>query len=65
MRKWVADGLNRRYRYLREIEFGGEVIVKGMDVSTLNVDGQIEGIDGFFAHAPPPLEKASIESSVR
>lgn len=50
-----VDVQNRRYRYLWEIEFNGELLMQGMDVSTLNDDGLIERIDGFFTHAPPPL----------
>ena len=48
-----ADSQNRRYRYLWEIEFDGEVIVRGMDVATLDDHGLIERIDGFFTPAPP------------
>lgn len=50
-----VDSQNNRFRYLWEIEFQGAVIVRGMDVTTLNGNGQIERIDGFFTHAPPPL----------
>lgn len=51
-----VDVQNRRYRYLWEIEFEGEVIVQGMDIATLNEAGQIERIDGFFTPAPPALD---------
>lgn len=51
-----ADTQNRRYRYQWEIEFQGQIIMRGMDVSTLNEDGLIERIDGFFTPAPLPLD---------
>ncbi len=49
----AADTQHRRYRYLWEIELDGEVIMRGMDVSTLDEHGLIERIDGFFTPSPP------------
>lgn len=48
-----VDEQHRRYRYLWEIELNGEIIVQGMDVTTLDEYGLIERIDGFFTPAPP------------
>ncbi len=50
------DLQNRRHRYLWEILYRSKVIVRGMDVTTLNEAGLIERIDGFFTHAPPELD---------
>lgn len=50
------DLQHRRHRYLWEIEYRGRVVVRGMDVTTLNDAGMIERIDGFFTHAPPEAE---------
>lgn len=47
------DGHNNRYRYSWEIYVGEMLIVKGFDVATLNENGLIERIDGFFGDLPP------------
>jgi hypothetical protein len=47
------DGHNNRYRYSWEIYIGEILIVKGFDVATLNENGLIERIDGFFGDLPP------------
>lgn len=49
-----VDVQHRRYRYLWEIILGGERIVHGMDVATVDDNGRIERIDGFFTPLPPP-----------
>ena len=51
-----VDVQHRRYRYLWEIEFNGQIVMRGMDVSTLNEEGLIERIAGFFTPAPPHLD---------
>jgi hypothetical protein len=47
------DSHNRRYRYSWEIYIGEIMIVKGLDVATLNENGLIDRIDGFFGDLPP------------
>lgn len=47
------DSHNRRYRYSWEIYVGEMILVKGFDVATLNENGLIERIDGFFGDLPP------------
>lgn len=47
------DSHNNRYRYSWEIYIGEMMIVKGFDVATLNENGLIERIDGFFGDLPP------------
>ena len=42
------DGHNNRYRYRWDLVKKGRVLVKGFDVTTLNNDGLVERIDGFF-----------------
>ena len=46
------DGHNRRYRYRWEVQVAGEVLVTGMDVTTVDEAGRIERIDGFFGDFP-------------
>jgi len=47
-----VDGHNRRYRYLWEVRIDGTPVLPGMDVTTLNEEGQIVQIDGFFGEFP-------------
>ena len=46
------DSHNNRFRYSWEIYLGEIMIVKGLDVATLNENGLIERIDGFFGDLP-------------
>lgn len=48
-----VDAQNRRHRYTWRIVANGKVLVEGMDVTTLNEDGFIERIDGFFGPIRP------------
>lgn len=48
----AVDGHNDRYRYSWIVLNDGAVAVVGMDVTTLNADGLIERIDGFFGPFP-------------
>ena len=43
-----VDGHNDRFRYEWVIVTGGELLLRGFDVVTLNADGLIERVDGFF-----------------
>jgi hypothetical protein len=42
------DGHNDRYRYRWDLVKNGRVLIEGFVVTTLNADGMIERIDGFF-----------------
>ena len=48
-----VDGHNRRYRYLWEVHIDGALAVPGMDVTTVDEEGRIVQIDGFFGEFPP------------
>ncbi|MFT5063321.1 MAG: hypothetical protein ACI91G_000688 [Gammaproteobacteria bacterium] len=48
-----VDGHNSRYRYEWEITLNGQILIHGFDVATLNSDGQIERVDGFFGRLKP------------
>ena len=48
-----VDGYNRRYRYEWEVRIDGKVVMPGMDVTTVDADGRIVQIDGFFGVLPP------------
>ena len=43
-----VDSHNNRYRYEWVIMNGGELLLRGFDVMTLNDAGLIERVDGFF-----------------
>ncbi|MEO0494292.1 MAG: nuclear transport factor 2 family protein [Actinomycetota bacterium] len=43
-----VDGHNDRYRYEWVIVSEGALLLRGFDVVTLNADGLIERVDGFF-----------------
>lgn len=47
-----VDGHNLRYRYLWQVSNEGKPLIKGMDVTTLNDQGMIMQIDGFFGSFP-------------
>ena len=47
-----VDGHNQRYRYLWDVKIGGQVVMPGMDVTTLNAEGKVVQIDGFFGNFP-------------
>jgi hypothetical protein len=47
------DGHNDRYRYRWEVRIEGAVAVTGMDVTTVDEQGRLERIDGFFGDFPP------------
>jgi len=47
-----VDGHNLRYRYLWEVRNEGQTLVPGMDVATINDDGLLVQIDGFFGPIP-------------
>ena len=48
-----VDGHNRRYRYRWEVHIDGKLAVPGMDVTTVDGEGAIVQIDGFFGDFPP------------
>ncbi len=48
-----VDGHNRRYRYRWEAHIDGKLAVPGMDVTTVDEEGRIVQIDGFFGDLPP------------
>ena len=47
------DGHNRRYRYRWEVHRDGQLLMPGMDVTTVDDNGRIERIDGFFGDFAP------------
>ncbi len=47
-----VDGHNLRYRYDWEVRLDGKALMHGMDVTTLNDQGEIVQIDGFFGTLP-------------
>ncbi len=49
----VDGGHDRRYRYLWAVKIDGAIAVRGMDCTTLDRDGRISRIDGFFGDFPP------------
>jgi len=48
----VDGGHDRRYRYLWAVKIDGEIAVRGMDCTTVDADGRISRIDGFFGDFP-------------
>ncbi len=48
-----VDGHNRRYRYRWEVQIDGESALPGMDVTSVDAEGRIVQIDGFFGDFPP------------
>jgi hypothetical protein len=46
------DGRDRRFRYRWEFRVGDEVVMPGMDVTTVDDAGRIERIDGLFGDIP-------------
>ncbi len=48
-----VDGHNRRYRYRWEVHVDGKLALPGMDVTTIDAEGRIVQIDGFFGDLPP------------
>ena len=55
-----VDGQNNRYRYEWRIAQGDSVILDGFDVTTLNDEGLIERVDGFFGEIPPMGDVRSV-----
>ena len=47
-----VDGHNLRYRYLWEIYDDEKLLLAGMDVTTINEEGKIVQIDGFYGPFP-------------
>ncbi len=47
-----VDGHNLRYRYYWEVRMDGKALMPGMDVTTLNEQGAVLQIDGFFGTMP-------------
>lgn len=47
-----VDSHHNRSRYVWHLVDHGKVLVKGFDVATINDDGHIERIDGFFGSLP-------------
>ncbi len=48
----IDGGHDHRYRYLWEVVIDGEVALVGMDCTTIDGDGRIERLDGFFGAFP-------------
>ena len=48
-----VDVQHGRHRYTWRIVVGDRVLVDGMDVSTLDANGMIERVDGFFGPVRP------------
>ena len=48
-----VDSQHDRYRYEWRIAVDDKVILDGFDVATLNAEGLIERVDGFFGPLPP------------
>lgn len=44
----AIDGHHGRYRYAWHMKQGGRVVLRGLDVATLDEDGLLLRIDGFF-----------------
>jgi hypothetical protein len=49
----VDGGHDYRYRYRWEVWIDGEPAVKGMDCTTVDEEGRITRLDGFFGEFPP------------
>ncbi len=47
-----VDGHNARYRYYWEVRIDGKAVMPGMDVTTLNAQGYVLQVDGFFGFMP-------------
>jgi hypothetical protein len=47
-----VDGHNLRYRYLWKVCIDGKEVLPGMDVTTVNEQGEVVQIDGFFGLFP-------------
>lgn len=47
-----VDGHNQRYRYLWAVHIDGKFVLPGMDVTTVDAEGAIVQIDGFFGEFP-------------
>jgi len=48
-----VDGHNNRFRYNWIISEQGKTLMRGFDVATLNDDGLVERVDGFFGELVP------------
>ena len=49
----VDGGHDSRYRYRWEVWIDGEPAVTGMDCTTVDEEGRITRLDGFFGEFPP------------
>ncbi len=49
----VDGGHDGRYRYRWEVWIDGELAVIGMDCTTVDEEGRIARLDGFFGEFPP------------
>jgi hypothetical protein len=51
-----VDSQHDRYRYEWRIADRDKVILDGFDVATINADGLIERVDGFFGQLPAAID---------
>lgn len=54
----IASGVDKhhnRHRYRWNLINENSILVKGLDIATVDADGLIERIDGFFGAVPEPL----------
>jgi SnoaL-like domain len=49
----IDGGHDRRYRYSWEVRVDGATFAVGMDCTTVDAEGRIERLDGFFGDFPP------------
>ena len=49
----IDGGHDRVYRYTWDIVVDGDIVMTGMDATTVDADGRISRIDGFFGPFPP------------
>lgn len=49
----VDGGHDRRFRYRWQVWIDGEPAVEGMDCTTVDAEGRIVRLDGFFGDFPP------------
>jgi hypothetical protein len=51
-RESAVDGHHDRYRYEWSVSVGGTVLMPGFDVTTLDEQGRVVQVDGFFGPLP-------------